>query len=854
MKFDFGLRRSRARLLAMTLQFGFWWYIVPYLTVHVWTACESVTSPSLSTGANFVPISPQVAPELLAPAGGLDALVAAVANGADAVYLGVDRLNARRGAENFTLENLAEVCRYAHVRGVRVYLTVNVVILPTEVDDALRLVDEAWCAGVDAVIVQDLGLLRVIRLALPDVRVHASTQINAHNTLTVQALANLGVARVTLAREVALGEVSGFVSAGVAEIESFAHGALCVCYSGQCLMSSLIGGRSANRGQCAQPCRMTYELVDAEGAEKATPGAHLLSPKDLAAITVLPQLVEAGVAALKLEGRMKNPEYVALVTGVYRAALDRALSGPDDYAVRDGEMAVLSESFSRGFTEAYLLGERGNDMMSYSRPNNRGVFVGRVVAASANTATVALESQLDAEDTVEFWTSSGRFAQRAGALEFGGAEHSSAPSGVKATVGTERSASAGDRVFRVRNAALASAARRTFEHRDEAAPVELDFAVRLVSDRPLQVEVRDTRGRVGRAEGPVVEPARTKAITAEETAEHIGRLGGTPYRIGAFELELSPGVGVGFSALHRARREALEAYERAVLAPWGGRVRVGPKVPGPGRRATVRGMPAIVAEADDLDVARACLQAGAHRVHVPAHMLSASDLPPGVVPLVPRVLHDREAAAALRFVAAGRTIAAGNLGALAQAAEHGSKVEAHWSLNALNAHAVAQLAELGAGLVWLSPELSGTQIAAVCSEAPVPVGVSVWGRQEVMVTEHCVLMAEGDCDRRCGACERRREGRSLRDRKGYEFPVRTDVTGRTHLYNSVRLDLLSTLAEIVDAGVTAIRLDVHTEDATSAAEAVTRATRALEAVAAGKALPERPRVGTTSGHYFRGVQ
>ena len=280
-------------------------------------------------------------PELLAPAGGHDAFVAAIANGADAVYLGVDRLNARRSAENFTVETLAETCRFAHIRGVRVYLTVNVVVLPAEIAGALELVDEAWAAGVDAVIVQDLGLLWAVQAGTA---ARARPLVDADQRAqhaTVEALESLGVSRVTLAREVSLDEIAGFAAAGPSRSSRSCTVRCACCYSGQCLMSSLIGGRSANRGQCAQPCRMTYELVDGSGAVIATPGAHLLSPKDLAGIAVLPRLVEAGVSALKIEGRMKNPEYVALVTGVYRSALDRAAADPEGYVVRDGETAVL---------------------------------------------------------------------------------------------------------------------------------------------------------------------------------------------------------------------------------------------------------------------------------------------------------------------------------------------------------------------------------------------------------------------------------------------------------------------------------------------------------------------------------
>ena len=335
------------------------------------------------------------------------------------------------------------------------------------------------------------------------------------------------------------------------EVESFVHGALCVCYSGQCLLSSLIGGRSANRGMCAQPCRLAYELVDEAEQVLETPGAHLLSPKDLAGVSALPALIASGVAALKIEGRMKSAEYVALVTGVYRAALDRASAAPETYEVRQGERSVLSEAFSRGFTEAYLTGTSGNEMMSYRRPNNRGIPVARICSVEGSSkATISFDVPVEAEDIIEIWTSRGRFAQPVGALRYAGAEHPSVPAGVKATVVLAEPAGAGDRVFRVRNAALSAAAARSFSGSD-AAPVPLSFAVSVTESQPLRVDVSDLTGRTGGACGPVVERARTKAVTAEEIAEHVGRLGGTPYGAASWDIELSHDVGIGFSALDR---------------------------------------------------------------------------------------------------------------------------------------------------------------------------------------------------------------------------------------------------------------------------------------------------------------
>jgi U32 family peptidase len=795
-------------------------------------------------------------PELLAPAGGPEALRAAIANGADAVYLGVEKLNARRGAQNFTLDTLPQTCRLAHVHGVSVYLAVNVLVLPDEMAEALSLVDEAWAAGVDAVIVQDLGLLRNVSAQLPHVRVHASTQMNAHNTPSISKLAALGVSRVTLAREVSIEEIVRFVAAESAEVETFVHGALCLCYSGQCLMSSLIGRRSANRGLCAQPCRLPYELLGASGEVLPTPGLHLLSPKDLAGLAELPALVATGVSALKIEGRMKSPEYVALVTGVYRAALDRAVAQGDAFEVRDGERAILAESFSRGFSEAYLAGERGNDMMSYQRPNNRGVLVGRVAAVEQGVATVALDTALEAADTIEFWTSAGRFAQAVGPITHSGGAHDAAPAGTRVELHVEQPVSSGDRVFRVRNAALSDAARRTFSSSDAPQPIELEFAVRMVVGAPVSVCVRDASGRCGTAEGPIVEPARTKSITAEEVAEHVGRLGGTPYVIGAWALELSTSAGIGFSALHRVRRDALDAYEAAVLSPWAGRRAAGASLPRlPKARRQRHPAARLVVRVADEETAVACVEAGADRAQVSSHALGAVHaLPPNVEPVLPRIVRDREVGATMRWVTAAGPVVVGNLGLVGAAAAKGAQVAADWSLNALNGHSVVQLAQLGASLVWLSPELSGRQVAQIASQGSVDVGIGVYGRQELMVTEHCVLMAEGPCDQHCKACQRRAGSRTLRDRKGFEFPVRTDIAGRTHLYNSVLLDLSTEVHEIVSAGVSAIRLDLELEGKDEAVRQTRRFKELLERVAIGVAPQERVRdASTTSGHYFRGV-
>lgn len=797
-------------------------------------------------------------PELLAPAGGLASLRAAVNNGADAVYLGVEQLNARRGAENFTLEALGEATRFAHLRGARVYLTANVMILGHEMSDALLMIDRAWAEGIDAVIVQDLGLLRLLHQELPHVRIHASTQINTHNTPTVEMLRDAGVSRVTLARETSLGEIAALAAVPGIEVESFIHGALCISYSGQCLMSSSIGGRSANRGLCAQPCRLQYELVDEKGAVRNTPGgAHLLSPRDLAGITELPALIKSGAAALKIEGRMKSPEYVAIVTGVYRAALDRAYQDPDSFEVTIAEHSVLAEAFSRGFSTAYLTDERGNDMMSYGRPNNRGILIGRVARKEGPDAVIALEQALDGDDTIEFWTGKGRFAQKAGVLKHKGSRVPVGPAGEKVTLVPERAVSTGDRVFRVVNARLEKAAQRTFSETATEGTVPVEVSVRLVIGEPLSIVLTAPDGRTGAAQGPVVEEARTKPVTAQEISEHVGRLGGTAFSAGSWNIELAAGAGIGFSVLHRVRRDAASALEAAILKPWAGREQASPAVVLPSRRVKGTEVPEIVVRTDNLSIAKACLAAGAQRAVVPTWVLDTAegDLPPGIVPELPRVAHDIEIpdllASAHRFDRA----VVGNLGLIAAAATDGRVVEAHWGLNAANPWTVQGIAGIGAGFVWLSPELSGRQITALAQATALPFGVALYGRQETMVMEHCALMALGDCNRICGTCGRRAGWFALRDAKGYSFPVMTDVMGRSHVFNSVPLDLTRALPELIDAGVAAVRLD-FTVERLQEAQKITRLVReAVVAAVAGKPAEDAGLARqATSGQFFRGLK
>ena len=828
--------------------------------------------------------------ELLAPAGNMAALHAAVTGGADAVYLGLETFNARRGADNFTLETLREACDFAHLRGVSVYVTMNTIILPDEVGEALECVRQAYRAGADGFIVQDIGLAAEISRTLPEASLHLSTQMNTHNLAGVRAAARLGAERITLAREVSLDEIALLCAAAAEEgmeVEVFAHGALCVCYSGQCFMSSMIGGRSANRGMCAQACRLPYELQN-KALQKSlpSPGDHLLSPQDLCTVDRVDDLVAAGVASLKIEGRMKSPEYVFAVTSVYRKALDAALA-KENAAITDADRDRLTDAFSRGFTTAYLDGKRGNDIMSYQRPNNRGLFLGRVDEVRDGAAYLKSAHALTEGDVLEFWTRKGN-----GTLTLGPVRTDKKGRYHLPLEGKTRTVKAGDRVFRVRSAeaAFEDDAREprvplvgtATLHIGEplrmefhpAAEADIEGAPRttLAVARRLQAAFPD--GVSGVAEGAPVEAARTRAVSFDDVAAHIDRLGNTPYQLVNLTIDMDDGVGIGFSALHGVRAAALAVLPEVLTAEGHGRTlpRTIPREPLPAARPT--GCRVAVTVTNPA-CARAAKRAGAHLIYVPAlnyrrgeaviagqknAAAEQAGYPKGCIPIMPVADHEavggaREAvvdADVWKYAAEGKPLLAESLGAMERASEEGALLDVGSHVPITNGLSLAVASEFGAARVWLSPELTLRQIEEVAKDAPVELGVLLIGAQELMVTEHCMLMSQGPCDENCAECPRRKSPHVLKDRKGYEFPVVTDAMGRSHLYNAVELDIASSMPELLAAGISSYMVDATLMNAEETAHAVGRAIRALHvAQNDGNAIAKMP--NTTSGHLYRGV-
>lgn len=906
-------------------------------------------------------------PELLAPAGSIESLYAAVSAGADAVYLGLESFNARRNANNFTIGNLKEACDYAHLRGVRVYVTMNIIILPNEIDEAFELAKEASAAGADGLIIQDIGLAMLVSKHLPDVELHLSTQMNIHDSYGIRAAYALGAKRVTLSRELSISEIADLTALanelGI-EVEVFAHGALCVCYSGQCFMSSMIGGRSANRGLCAQACRLPYTLQNGGHADREldAPGEFLLSPKDLCSIDHLQQLIDAGVSSLKIEGRMKSPEYVMSVVSVYRSVLNaiaavRATiegSGVQSNEVgnADARASVVSDSpsptsveptqkdrerlasvFSRGFTPAYLEGIRDNGMMSYTRPNNRGQFVGRVKSIKDGMLKLTSEIDLSQNDLLEIWTRKGNVTvevpsdfeqdRRSVTIRF-----SEPLRGVRE----------GDRVFRIRSAQAAFDGDERFPKvpvvgsvtikKDEpiaisfrlAEPEEVEKSDSRLEDPSISILISNRLKSLGSisaiAEGVVVEAARSKAITIDEVIEHVNRIGNTPFEICSIEVELDEGVGLGYSQIHRTRADALDALQEAILQESANASRNASRAmqsthashaevaatdtsraedrhAASNEASTTQlpstdqgeAVPMIAVLSTNPDCARAAKRAGADEIYIPAlnyrrgqsqtagvldgeaHQAS---FPKQYIIAMPVVDHDISAVSengnapnreskigfdVWEYAKPGNNILVESLSESVHAVSLGCIPEIGQHLPITNSASIDVAVAFGCAKIWLSPELNIHQIkdlALYARKVGCDLGVKIAGAQELMTTEHCLLMSQGSCSESCLDCSRRKAPHNLKDRLGYEFPVITDMFGRSHLMNSVELDNVAALPELIEAGITDFMIDSTMMNAEQTAQATGRLKHAIQVYGETReAVAKLP--NTTTGHMFRGV-
>jgi putative protease len=499
-------------------------------------------------------------PELLAPAGTLEAVRAAVANGADAVYLGASQFNARDDGAQLTLDELEQACAIAHARGARVYLTFNVLIKPAELADALTYLGECVDRGVDAAIVQDLGIVRLIQRVYPELEVHGSTQMTVHDASGARVMREIGIERVVLARENTLDDVRAIREA-VPDIglETFVHGALCISYSGQCYMSGMISERSANRGACVQSCRKDYTLDDVLTGRELDRG-YLISTKDLAAHDHLPALAELGVGCLKIEGRKKRPEYVATVTSGYRAWLDRLADGEWTTPSVD-ETQPLVQIYSRGFTGGMYGGREGRGYITRTQPDNAGVELGVVTGRLGNELVVEVGEPLAVGDGVGFEPPAGARGAGTG-FSVGAVRTLGTRAGLtRQALAARATVPVGWRVVRTSHAALLARARASYAALSPAARgrrARLDVRVFGSAGGPFKAVFRSGDDEVTVHGDVALAPASKRALDVPQLRDQFGRLGETPFVLAALTRAARAGPFLPVSELNRLRQEAVE--------------------------------------------------------------------------------------------------------------------------------------------------------------------------------------------------------------------------------------------------------------------------------------------------------
>ena len=504
--------------------------------------------------------------ELLSPVGDFDCLKAAVQNGADAVYFGASSFSARAFASNFDDETLKKAINYAKIRGVKTNLTLNTLIKNDEMYNAIALAKKAYEYGIDAIIVQDLGLARYMIKNFPGLAVHASTQLSVHNLEGVLTLQNMGFSRVVLSRELSLQEIEFISKNSKVEIEVFAHGALCISYSGQCLFSSMVGGRSGNRGKCAQPCRLPYELLE---NDKCIDKGYLLSPKDLCGLEYLPQLVKAGVTCLKIEGRMKTPEYVATVTRIYRKYLDLAIS-KNNFEIDEKDKKDLLQVFNRGgFSSGHLDSTENRKLIYPQKSNNMGIYLGTISNFNKNHGHISFTTNeiLHVGDKIcvenkkhetNLYTISELMKNDKNITE--------AHIGEKIKIGRMKGdIFIGDKLFKISDKELTAYALETIDK--EYIKRNLSCEMKVVLNSPISLKIFDDNISVQIISNIIPEPAQKSPITKERLISQLCKTNNTPYNFTNINIELGENLYVpSISGINELRRQALAKYEEKFVS------------------------------------------------------------------------------------------------------------------------------------------------------------------------------------------------------------------------------------------------------------------------------------------------
>ena len=806
--------------------------------------------------------------ELLAPAGTMENFMAALESGADAIYLGGKVFNARAHAANFGIDELREAVRLAHILDVSVYVTVNILIGDTELKDLEQYIKDLDSIGVDAIIVQDLAVAEIAKRVAPNIHLHGSTQMTAATLDAVRFYESLGFTRVVLARELSLKEIQHICKHCKAEIEVFVHGALCVCYSGQCLMSSFIGGRSGNRGACAQPCRLPYELLDSKG-ESVLPKheAYLLSPKDLNYSEHMNELVAAGVTSFKVEGRMKKVSYVRQVIGTYREILDEA-------SIHENQRKALASGFNRGFSTAYLEDTVGRQMMTVVAPNHQGKPIGESYTKKGEVY-LSLTEPIEQGSLVKILQSNGSVTYYTVDDEW---------TCVSDTLYKGRPAEG----LAVGQLYLASTPKNTKSRGLQEFTRKYDMSVYLSvgsngETNYTELTVLLDSGLSVTVTNEYVPAIANKVPTSlEKVTEQLGRLGNTLFRLSYVDIPDGPYMWPA-SVLNALRRDAVTALETALIThhveSWQalqvtGDVDYDFKVQ---HELSYDTCPMISARVDEIEGVKAAISGGAQKIVFGGDRLSRIPYALSIYDEVarlcaqsdvictfatPRVVKDDEVEAYKHTLEAivqahPDSISIHVPQALLWLRELGytGAIEADTGLNIFNTPTLHFWEQLHISCVNPSQELTLKQITELAKHSHVPIETMIHGYTEMMISEYCAIASfvgtgsKVNCPMPCV-----KESYSLKDRKGEIFPIRTDPYCRMHIMNSHEMDMRAYVPMLLQKGVSILRVDGRHMKPSYVKDIVSQyvgiATGTMEAPP--KKIDSQGE-SITRGHYFRGI-
>lgn len=773
-------------------------------------------------------------PELLAPAGDWECARAAVENGADAIYFGLEKFNARMRAHNFTEADLPKLMEFLHRRGVKGYVTFNTLVFENELAEAEQYAHSIIMGGADAAIVQDVGIVRMIRRISPDFPVHVSTQMTVTSAQGVRFARELGCNLVVLARECSLKELQKIQTAQSGEaalpLEVFVHGALCVAYSGQCLTSESLGGRSANRGECAQACRMPYELLADDKPVPLGDRRYLLSPQDLAGVSLLPELNRLGIASLKIEGRLKSAEYVANITRVYRQALERIAAGGASDAPQtdryDMEMA-----FSRGLYTGWFGGTNNQELVHGRFGTKRGVFLGEVGSVRRDGVTLKLQAELKPGDGVVF------DAGRPDEKEEGGRVYAVRPLGHSREVfiGFGRDdvdlhrVRPGNKLWKTSDPALEKRLRQSFEGDTPRFQRSVTWEVHGARNRPLTLFLRDEEGRTAQVTSsmPLV-PADKQPLSEDKLRDQLGRLGGTPFRLGRLVNRLDPGLMLPVSELNRMRRSAVQELEQLRSRPLRWTLRDTPVITEAPRTAVEPvGTVELIALVRQMPQLEAAWNAGVRTIYCDfedpkkyreavsrVRELSRADDPGEIWVAPPRIFKMGEDWT-LKQVRSSEAD-----GYLVRNYDHldffaEDRKRGDYSLNVSN-HLTAEyfIDRYRLERLTVSYDLNIGQVEALLKGSrPGTFELTLHQHMPMFHMEHCVFCAflsKGTDYTNCGRpCDR--HDLKLRDRVGAEHPVKADAGCRNTVYNSLAQTGAEYFPRVAALGVRHFRVEFVNE-------------------------------------------